>query len=642
MWYNIFKFELQYRIKRPDTYVFFIFLFLFSIVGVDFIFQGSELGVLKKNSPIVIAKTMGAITGLFMILASMIMGVSVLRDFEYEIESLVYSAPIRKRDYLIGRFLGSFAILLFVFSGVLFGMIVGELMPWHNPDVLLNFNAFIYLETFLIICLPTLFFGASLFFVTGALSKNLVVVYTQGIFLFVVFMLTKAITNDFWQAVLDPFSLTTTSYATSTWTLAEKSVQEISFLGVLLYNKLFWTILGFIALLYGYKKFKFTVISDKKSKRKRSKNVSPKKITKNANIDIPAAQKHYGLLAKWIQLRQFSWFYFIGICKQSSFWAIVICGMIIILVNSVNLGTVYGVDSYPATYFIVEELQETSIYFFIILLVFYSGELIWKERGAKLELIYDATPMSSFIQLLGKFIGLNLIYVVLIVALIISGVLFQTLSGYYNYEPQVYFYGFFLEIFPFLALYTFIAFFIQSLVNHKFVGVMLVIVFFIANVALGLFGYNHDLYFFGGNSLGIYSDMNGYGHHLYPYLVIKSYWFLFGLLILIFASIISVRGTETNLIKRIKFGRERLSKPLSKFAILTIAAFVGIGSYIFYNTNILNEYWTSSKATAYRVAYEKELKSFEYIPQPKITAVNLQLELYPETRDYKAGRNICS
>ena len=102
MWYNIFKFEIQYRIKRPDTYIFFLFLFLFSIAGVDFIFQGVDLGILKKNSPIVIAKTMGAITGIFMILSSMIMGVSILRDFEYQIESLIFSTPIQKKDYLLG------------------------------------------------------------------------------------------------------------------------------------------------------------------------------------------------------------------------------------------------------------------------------------------------------------------------------------------------------------------------------------------------------------------------------------------------------------------------------------------------------------------------------------------------------------
>jgi ABC-type transport system involved in multi-copper enzyme maturation permease subunit len=99
------------------------------MVGVDFIFQGAEMGLMKKNSPIVIAKTMGAITGIFMILASMIMGVSVLRDFEYNIESLIFSTPIHKKDYLLGRFLGSFTVLFFAFTGILLGMMLGEFMP---------------------------------------------------------------------------------------------------------------------------------------------------------------------------------------------------------------------------------------------------------------------------------------------------------------------------------------------------------------------------------------------------------------------------------------------------------------------------------------------------------------------------------
>lgn len=635
MWYEIFKFELQYRIKRRDTYVFFLFIFLFSIIGVDFVFQGSEMGLLKRNSPIVIAKTMGAITGLCMILASMIMGVSVLRDFEYEIESLLFSAPIKKRDYLIGRFLGAFTVLLFVFTGIILGMMLGEFMPWISPDEQLAFNAFVYIKTFLMVTLPTLFFGAALFFVTGALTRNLIVVYTQGVILFVVFLLTKAITNDFWQAIFDPFSLTTTSYITKSWSALEKSTHELPFIGALLYNKLFWVVLGVIALIYGYKKFNFNIVKEKKSKRKQVQKLVAKSTNLVGDVVIPKAKKQYGLQYKWTQLKEFSWFYFISICKQPSFWGIVICGMIIILVNSVNLGTVYGVDSYPTTYFIVEELQETSYFFFIIILVFYSGELVWKERGAKLNLIYDATAMSSFVKLAGKFIGLNLIYVVLIVALISSGIVFQTLCGYYNYEFQIYFNGFFLEILPLLSIFTCLAFFIQSLVNNKFVGIILVIVFSIVNVAIAVLGFDHDLNFFGGSSLGAYSDMNGYGHFLQPYLIIKLYWFLFGILLLIIGSLISVRGNETNLLKRIKIAKYKFSKPLLKFTDIILFAFIIIGGFIFYNTNILNEYWSNSEATEFRVAYEKELKQFEYITQPKIVDVNLQLELYPSKRDYK-------
>jgi hypothetical protein len=635
MWYEIFKFELKYRVKRADTYIFFVFLLLFSIFGVDFVYEGMDFSLVKKNSPLIIAKTMGVITGFFMIIASMIMGVSVLRDFEYNIESLIFSNPIKKRDYLLGRFLGSFAVLLFVFSGVFFGMILGEYMPWHQPDHLLAFNLLTYLKPFVMVTLPILFFGACLFFITGALSRKLMVVYTQGIFLFVVFMLTKAITNAFLQALFDPFSLTTLSLLTDTWTGAERSLQAIPFNGVLLYNKLFWILLGVLILGVGYKKFEFNVVRSKRIKKKKTQ-VLESEIDYQYDIEIPKFSLEYGIKSKWSQLLHFSWFYFVSICKQTSFWAIVICAMIIILINSVNLGTVYDVDSYPATYFIIEELREMSFYFFLIILVFYSGELIWKERSVKLNLIYDASPMSDFLNLAGKYLGLILIYVVLIISLIISGILFQTINGYYNYDLQVYFNGFFLEILPFLALFTLVSFFAQVITNQKFVGILVTLILFILNISLALFGLDHDLYFFGGSSIGTYSDMNGYGHFLKLYIFVKSYWFLFGLLLLIIASVISVRGTETNLIKRLKVSKYRISKSIIKLGLITFASFIMLGSYIFYNTNILNKHWTNSEKTAFRVGYEKTLKKFEYLPQPKIVAVNLKVELYPTTRDYTA------
>ncbi|MDC1162220.1 M1 family aminopeptidase [Tenacibaculum sp.] len=635
MWYTIFKFEIQYRIKRADTYAFFLFLFLFSIIGVDFIFQGIEIGAIKKNSPFVIAKTMAAITAIFMVLASMIMGVSVLRDFQYQIESLMFINPIKKRDYLLGRFLGSFAVLLFVFSGLFLGMIVGEFMPWQDAEAYLSFNPFTYLYTFITITIPTLFFGACLFFVSGALTKKLVVVYTQGVFVFVIFLLTKSIENQFWKGIFDPFSLTTLTTVTESWSIVEKSTQMIPFSSALAYSKLFWFIVSILILFFGYKKFNFSVVSNKRFKGKKQKNINLE--TNNATkIEIPKVKIQEGLFFKLSQLKQFSWFYFINICKQPSFLAIVICGAFIILINSVSLGTVYDVDSYPITYFIVEELQETSIFFFIIIILFYSGELVWRERTAKLNLIYDATAMSSFVNLLSKYVALILICIVLMLSLIISGIVFQTVSGYYNYEFQVYFYGFFIEILPFLALYALVTFFIQSLVNNKFIGILFSLVFFIVSITLGALGFNHPLYNFGGNSLGIYSDMNGYGHFIKPYLLIKTYWLLFGILLIILASLFIVRGTETSFIKRVKASKNRMSKSLLKFTVFIIISFTVLGSYIFYNTNVLNRYWTASETTSFRVGYEKTLKKFEYLPQPKIVSVNLNVELYPSKRNYTA------
>lgn len=633
MLYEFFVFEINYRLKRPETYFFFLLLFLFSLVGVEFIFHGIDIGLVKKNSPFVTAKAMGAITGLSMIIASMIMGVPVLRDSQYDITSLIYVNPISKRNYLLGRFLGSFVVLLIIFSGVLWGMIAGEFMPWNDPDEFMSFQFINYLQPFLWVVLPTLFFGASVFFVTGALSKNLMVVYTQGVVIFVLFMITKGITNETFQALLDPFSLTTLTKASKGWTVADRNSLLIPVSGIMLLNKLFWIGLGLSVLVIGYIKFQLIVMNERafnKTQKQKLKILS-NPFTKR----LPTVTPVYHVKAQFEQLLLNAWFHSMSILRLTSFWAIILCCFIVILANSVSLGTSHGVDSYPTTYLIIEELKEMSIYFFMIILVFYSGEIMWKERDVKLDLIHDASPLSSFVNVSSRFFGLLFLYTIVMLSLIAAGVVFQTLNGYYRYELDVYFFGFFLELLPFLALHTFAAIFFQALTGNKFMGMLATIAFAIINVAISTFGLEHALLNFGGHALVTYSDMNGYGHFLTAYLWVKIYWVLFGILLLIFASVLMEKGIKTGLRKRWTRGLNQIGESLRIFSLVCFSLFIGIGAYVFYNTNVLNEFWTTREQANFRVEYEKTLKQFEYIPQPKIIDVNLQLDLYPLQRSYQ-------
>ena len=632
MWYEIFKFELKYRFKRPETYLFFVFLLAFSVFGMDFIFQGVELGLVKLNAPIVIGKTMGAITGIFMILSSMIMGMPMIRDDQYHITSLIYTTPIRKFDLLLGRFLGSFLILLLIFCAIPLGMMAGEFLPWHFEAEMNSFSIAPYATLFPTIMLPTLFFGAALFFVTGTLSRSLLVVYTQGIIIFVIFFLTKSITNDYLQAVMDPFSLTTITQLSKDWTVVEKNTLLLSFSGVLLVNKMFWISIGILVMCFGYFRFNFSILQKSRKPSKSKISFAPK--DKILDINLPNVIPQYGLRSQVIQFFTMSKFYCKSLLKETSFWAIVICGIIIIIVNSISLGTVYGVDSYPTTYFIVEELQELSLYFFIIILLFYSGELYWMERGAGLNLMCDATPISSLVRLSSKVVGLIGVYIVLMFSLILSGIVFQIMKGYYHFDIPVYLTGFFIEILPFLVIYTFASFFIQSLVNSKFLGILITLIFFIVMIALQAMGYDHVLFSFGGGGLKGYSEMNGYGHFMAPYLLTKTYWVLFGMLLLIIASILSVRGVNLNLKDRLTKSGTNFTRKTKIFAIIILTLFILLGSYVFYQTHVLNEVWTQEEEQSYRANYEKSLKQFEYKSQPKIVEANLNIELYPDERSY--------
>jgi hypothetical protein len=60
------------------------------------------------------------------------------------------------------------------------------------------------------------------------------------------------------------------------------------------------------------------------------------------------------------------------------------------------------------------------------------------------------------------------------------------------------------------------------------------------------------------------------------------------------------------------------------------ALVVGLGGFIFYNTNVLNEYTTTRAEQASRAEYEKLYKRFQDAPQPRVVGVRVWTDIFPE------------
>ncbi|MFK8057938.1 MAG: ABC transporter permease, partial [Saprospiraceae bacterium] len=340
MWLAICKFEILYKLRRPETYVYFVFLLAVSVFAFDFIYQGKEMGPLHSSSPQVIGKIMAVLSGFFMIINSMIMGVPVLKDYGHKMESLIFVSPIQKWEYLLGRYLGSFVVLFAVYFAILLGMMIGDWMPWREAGTIGENYLLNYLHTYAIVVLPVLFFGGSIFFVTGMLSRKMIVVYTQGLVFFLILLISVKIENPLVSGVMDPFSHMAIGQLMSAVSLEEAANQLIPIRGVLLYNRVFWCGLGIAALLYGYFTFSFGVDFNQKRKTVPSYD-RVVEAPSSGSAKLSPGFTSYGLRTSAAQLVAHSFFYFYTILRKPSFWAIVICGIVTILVNSVNLGLTY-------------------------------------------------------------------------------------------------------------------------------------------------------------------------------------------------------------------------------------------------------------------------------------------------------------
>jgi hypothetical protein len=89
------------------------------------------------------------------------------------------------------------------------------------------------------------------------------------------------------------------------------------------------------------------------------------------------------------------------------------------------------------------------------------------------------------------------------------------------------------------------------------------------------------------------------------------------------------RGAEQAFLPRLRALPGRLRGPAGLVAALALGVFVATGAWIFVNTNVRNEYRPRQAREREQAELEKALRPFEAVPQPTITDVRLDVQLFP-------------
>src|ERR1700676_4816254 len=262
LFWEFFTFELKYRFKSLSTYMYFLLWVAFSFLSVaseSFGPLGSGNGKILLNSAYANAfNDFGA--ALFgVIIIAAIFGTSILRDFQRDTYQILFTQPISKFAYLGGHWAGSFVTTVFAFSGMMVGTFLGTFAPWADHARIGSNHVWAYLQPFLSILVIQIFFIGSGFFVIGALTRKIFIVYLQGVALFMlyvigitVFFATRSL-ERFWSGILDPVGFILFNDITRYWTVVEKNSLCITWAptlsgGVFLYNRLLWITAGCMAL----------------------------------------------------------------------------------------------------------------------------------------------------------------------------------------------------------------------------------------------------------------------------------------------------------------------------------------------------------------------------------------------------------
>ena len=149
-----------------------------------------------------------------------------------------------------------------------------------------------------------------------------------------------------------------------------------------------------------------------------------------------------------------------------------------------------------------------------LLIAFYSGELIWRERDSRTSDIVDACPFPEWVLVLGKFAGLCAFILTFQVVMMCSGVLIQALWEQYNFDLGLYarvLMGFQLVDYLLLAA---LAFFVHTLVNHKYVGHLLFSIAYLLITIRRALGIENNLLAYGSDPGWSFSEIRGFTHQV--------------------------------------------------------------------------------------------------------------------------------
>ncbi|WP_017729736.1 ABC transporter permease/M1 family aminopeptidase [Nafulsella turpanensis] len=648
MFKEILLFEFRYRLKRPATYIYSGLLFLMSFLtmlglggafGESFVLGDDSGGKVLANSPYQINWIITLLSWYGLLITCSMMGTPVFRDFEYRIHPLFYTTPISKAGYLFGRFSGSFLITLLVFMGLAAGAFLATLMPWVEAEKLAPFNLLWYLQPYLIIVIPNLFFTGAVFFGLGTLTRSGLSLYVGGIIFLLLYVMASSLIsdldNEMIASLIDPMGSAAIYYTQRYWTSAERNLLMLPFSDQLVLNRTLWLAISLAILAFCYNRFNFSFANaGRKFFRKQSMAHTTEEIKLTGHIALPSVTQPFSFKSSLKQYFHLTKMEFKGTVRSIYFIAIVTAGTLFVFVMGAQLGKLYGTTVFPVTSAVIRVLGGSFGLFIFIIIIFYSGELVWRERDKRMNQIYDTLPVPNWLPFTSKLSALMLVQVVLLLVVMLCGLIVQTFKGYYRYELDVYFTGLFgIRLIEYCMLIV-LAMLVQVVVNNKYLGHFILVVYYLFNIFLEELGWEHNLYSFNSDPGITYSAMNGYGHFVGPFIVYKIYWAAFALLLAVITNMLWPRGTETSLQRRFKLARMQLTRSTVLIAAAAFTIFILTGGFIFYNTNILNVYRTSDQQEERQANYEKKYKKYDAIPQPRITDVDLQVDIYPGERTF--------
>jgi len=437
------------------------------------------------------------------------------------------------------------------------------------------------------------------------------------------------------RVLADPLGMSAYMAGSRYLTAAELNAGALPITGLTLVSRLLWVSTALALLALTYRRFSFAErgVSQRRQRklaRQAALQAAPATLAQAHDARLPAP--HFGRRTSLAQFRARAAMEARAIVKSPLFLILLAVAFALTLANLFTASGWMDVPIYPLAAVTVPIVDSSFRTILVIVAAYYGGELVWRERECKINLIVDATPLGAWALMMPKVLGLSIVLLATLLVGMAAGLLVQLLSG--SVAPAIgdYLLWYLLPGAVDMLLVAALAVFVQALSPSKYAGwgvMFLYIVVWTFGPSLGL---EFPLYIYGSVPAVPLSDMVGTGNFAPAAWWFRLFWTASALLLLTAAHLLWPRGSEQPLRSRLRRVPTRMTGGTIAGIALSATLFVSSGAWIVYNTRVLNAFHTAAQEQRYLADYEKRYFRYARLPQPAVTQVQLDVALYPSDR----------
>jgi len=634
-------FEIRYQLRNPVLWVSVAIFFLlsFGITASANVSVGTP-GAVHQNAPYAIAVATASISLFYLFVITAFVANAIVRDETSGFAPIVRATSVTNTQIVLGRFAGGLIIAWLGYLAIPIGMFVGSMMPWVDPETVGPQVLSYYAWPFLIFAIPNILLMSAILFALATTLRSMMAAYIGAVLLVMGYLVTLSTAGQKIEyrdafARWEPLANGALREATRYWTQSDMNSRLIEFSGILLFNRAFCVLLALLFL--GFTVWRFTMTERAPSKRRlrklaRRKEREAKVAAAPPALDGGSVVARDAVPSRWVQ--------FMTRLRIETRLVLTSPGLIVLsLFAIVNTAaglwlsqSSYGTTNHPTLAATVSNVRQGFQIVLLMVAVFYGGELVWRERDRKLNEIIDSTALPAWAMTVPKIIAVFLVMLVLNLMGMLTGLFYQIVQGAPQFGIPQYFGWFIIPAAIDGLLVAVLAVIAQVISPNKYVGWGIMFVWFVGSIFLNNMGYSNPLYTYDGTPFVPLSDFVGAGSFWWGQAVMQFYWLCCALIFIVLAHLLWPRGTDVAIGVRFrKIGRYATAVPLT-VAGVALVAMAATGAYAYHNIKQLNRYETSDQAEKYAADYERKYLKYETLPRPVVTAVKLDVQLFPKER----------